>query len=68
MGRRGASNIRIAFTSGKLSHFGGIYLLHQFFQKLQLRTYLSRRFFYLQKNNQYSTTEIIDICTRKAKE
>lgn len=59
MGRRGASNVRIAFTSGKLSHFGGIYLLHQFFQKLQLRTYLSRRFFYLQRNNRYSTTEII---------
>lgn len=59
MGRRGASNIRITFTSGKLSHFGGVYLLHQFFQTLQLRTYLSRRFFYPQKNNRYSTTEII---------
>ena len=59
MRRRGASNIRIAFTSGKLSHFGGIYLLHQFFQKLQLRTYLSRRFIYRQRNHDYSTTEII---------
>jgi len=58
MGRRGSSNIRITFTSGKLSHFGGIYLVHQFFQKLQLRTYLSRQLSYVQRNNHYSTTEV----------
>lgn len=59
MRRSGARNIRIAFTAGKLSHFGGIYLLHQFFQKLQIRTYLSRRLAYSQKNNRYSTTEFL---------
>ncbi|MBI1883409.1 MAG: IS1380 family transposase [Chlamydiae bacterium] len=59
MRRRGASNIRMAFTAGKFSHFGGIYLLHRFFQSLQLRTFLSRRFAYIQKNNKYSTTEMI---------
>lgn len=59
MRRRGASKVRISFTSGKLSHFGGIYLLHQFFQKLQLRTYLSRRFAYGRRNHRYSITEIV---------
>lgn len=58
-GRSGARNIRISFSAGRLSHFGGIYLFHQFLQKLQMRTYLSRRLPYDQKNNRYSTTEML---------
>ena len=59
MGRRGAWKIRVAFSAAQLSHFGGVYLFHLFFHQLQLRTYLSRRFSYFQRNNQYSTTEIL---------
>lgn len=59
MRRSGARNIRATFTAAQLSHFGGVYLLHQFFQQLQMRTYISRRLFYPQHNNRYSVTEIL---------
>src|SRR3989338_3756460 len=59
MRRRGASKVRISFTSGMLSHFGGVYLFHQFLQQLQVKTFISRRLAYKQRNNLYSTSEII---------
>lgn len=59
MPRSGARNIKISFSSGYLSHFGGIYLLHQFLQQLQMRTFISRRLSYEQRNSHYSTSEII---------
>lgn len=59
MRRSGAKNIRISFSAGRLSHFGGIYLFHQFLQRLQMRTFLSRWLRYDQRNNRYSTTEIL---------
>lgn len=59
MPRSGARNIRISFSSGCLSHFGGVYLFHQFLQQLQVRTFISRRLSYEQRNNHYSTSEII---------
>lgn len=59
MPRSGARNIKIAFSSGMLSHFGGIYLFHQFLQQLQVRTFISRRLSYKQRNNLYSVSETI---------
>lgn len=59
MRRSGSRNVRATFTAAQLSHFGGVYLLHQFFQQLQIRTYISRKFVYPQRNNRYSTTEIL---------
>src|SRR3989338_560237 len=59
MRRRGASKVRISFTSGMLSHFGGIYLFHQFLQQLQVRTFISRRLSYERRNNLYSVSETI---------
>lgn len=57
MRRRGASNVKISFTAGQLTHFGGVYLLHQFLQRLQLRTFLSRRLQLPERNNHFSVTE-----------
>lgn len=59
MRRSGSRNIRTTFTAAQLSHFGGVYLLHHFFQQLQVRTYISRKLAYPQRNNRYSTTEIL---------
>jgi hypothetical protein len=57
--RSGARNIRAAFTSSRLTHFGGVYLFHRFLQQLQLRTYLSMSIPYPQRNNRYTLSEII---------
>lgn len=55
----GARKIRTKFTAPYLTHFAGIYLFHQFLQKLQLRSYFSLNLRYEQKNNIYSVSEII---------
>jgi len=57
--RRGSSKIRTIFTAASLTHFGGIYLLHQFLQRIQLRTFLSNSISYQQRNNRYTLSEII---------
>src|SRR3990170_8137750 len=57
--RSGARKIRAAFTSSRLTHFGGVYLFHRFLQQLQLRTCLSRSIPYPQRNNRYTLSEII---------
>lgn len=59
MRRSGSRKVRVSFTAAHLTHFGGVFLLHRFFQQLQLRTYLSRLLPYPQRNNHYSTTEIL---------
>lgn len=57
MPRTGAKNVPVAFTAGRLTHFGGVYLLHQFLQKLQVRTFLSRQLYTSERNNHFSITE-----------
>lgn len=57
MPRSGAKNIKIAFTAGKLTHFGGVYLLHRFLQQSQLRTLLCQRFRINERNNHFTITE-----------
>ena len=42
-----------------LSHFGGVYLLHQFFQHLGLRTFLNYSISYPQRNNRYTLSELL---------
>lgn len=59
MPRRGARNIRIAFTSSQLSHFGGVYLLQQFLLRLGFRTFLSHSISYPQRNNRYTLSELL---------
>lgn len=57
--RSGARNIRTTFAAPSLAHFAGIYLFHQFLQRLKLRTYLSEHILYTVKNNRYTLSEII---------
>jgi hypothetical protein len=57
MPRVGAKNVRIAFTAGQLTHFGGVYLLHCFLQQLHFRTFLGERLRMPERNNHFSITE-----------
>ena len=57
MVRTGAKNVRVAFTAGQLTHFGGVYLLHCFLQQLRLRTFLAERLRISERNNHFSITE-----------
>ena len=57
MSRTGAKNVRISFSAGRLTHFGGVYLLHRFLQTLQLRTFLCVRLRMNERNNFFSSTE-----------
>lgn len=57
--RSGAHKIRTTFTAGGLTHFGGIYLLHQFLRQLRFRSYLYRGLSYPQRNNRYTVTELL---------
>lgn len=57
--RSGARNIRTKFTSGGLTHFGGIYLLHHFLQQLRMRSYLYHHLAFPQRNNRYTLSELL---------
>lgn len=57
MHRTGSRKVKIAFSAGQLTHFGGVYLLHRFLQQLQMRTFLSRRLYLPERNNHFSITE-----------
>lgn len=57
--RSGARNIRTNFAAVSLTHFGGAYLLHQFLQALKLRTYLSEKIKFPQRNNHYTLSELL---------
>jgi len=55
----GPRNLRIAFTGKNLTHFGGLFLVQHFFQRLGLRRSLARAIKLDQRNNRYSTSELI---------
>lgn len=57
MPRVGAKNVKVSFTAGQLTHFGGVYLLHRFLQQLQFRTLLCIRLQMRERNNYFSITE-----------
>jgi hypothetical protein len=57
--RLGPRNLTISFSENTLTHFGGIYLLFLFFKKLQLKTLLYNETRFIQRNNQYTTSEEI---------
>lgn len=52
-------NLQISFTGKNLTHFGGLYLLQKFLQKLNLRYLLSNYIRFPQRNNRYSISEEI---------
>ena len=55
--RRGPKNLKISFSGKTLTHFGGLYLLQKFFQKINLRSLFSQYVHFLQRNNRYSVVE-----------
>lgn len=57
MSRNGAKNVKVSFTAGKLTHFGGVYLLHCFLHKLKIRTCLGRKLSLPERNNFFTVTE-----------
>lgn len=57
MPRTGAKNVKVSFTAGQLTHFGGVYLLHSFLQRLQFRTFLCLRLQIHEHHNHFSMTE-----------
>lgn len=57
--RSGARKIRTKFTAAGLTHFGGVYLFHQFLQHLYFRSYLYNHLTFPQRNNRYTTSELL---------
>lgn len=57
--KRSPKNIQISFTGKNLTHFGGLYFLQRFIQKLNLRYLLSHYIRFPQRNNRYSIAEEI---------
>lgn len=56
---RGPKNVRISFDAEALTHYGGAVLVHQFFQRLGLRSQLYRLVRLPQRNNRYRTSETL---------
>jgi hypothetical protein len=52
-------NIEISFQNEMLTHFGGLYLLQQFFQNIKLRSALTQNIRFHQINNLYSISDSI---------
>lgn len=55
--RTGSRTVKVSFTAGTLTHFGGVYLIHSFLQKLHWRTFLSESIRIRERNNYFSLTE-----------
>lgn len=53
------TNISILFSNAGLTHYGGLYLLPQFFQRLKLRSALTHTVRFPQINNRYTTSDSI---------
>ncbi len=55
--RRGPRNLRVAADGVGLTQFGGVALIEQFFQRIQLQGALWRHVRFAQRNNRYSVSE-----------
>jgi hypothetical protein len=55
--KRSPRNVKISFSGKRLTHFGGLYLIQRFFQKINLRSLLSQYTNFLQRNNRYAVSE-----------
>jgi hypothetical protein len=52
-------NIPIFFSNAGLTHYGGLYLLQQFFQGIKLRSTLTQTVRFRQLNNRYSISDSV---------
>jgi len=57
--RRGPRRIRVAFTGDHLTRYGGVFLLHRFFQLLHLRQRFHEEVRFPQRNNAYTVPEML---------
>lgn len=57
--RRGPRRIRVAFTGDHLTRYGGVFLLHRFFQRLHLRQRFHEEVRFPQRNNAYTVPEML---------
>ena len=53
------TNIGVSFSNAGLTHYGGLYLLQQFFQRMKLRSALAHAVRFQQLNNRYSISDSI---------
>ena len=53
----GPKNLILKFDGKNLTHFGGVYLLHLFFKRIELRHHLYRNLKFAQRNNRYTVAE-----------
>ncbi len=52
-------NLGLSFSNAGLTHYGGLYLLQQFFQSIKLRSLLTQTLRFRQLNNRYSLSDSI---------
>jgi hypothetical protein len=57
--KRSPKGLKISFSGRSLTHFGGLFLLQRYFQKINLRYLLNRHLRFTQRNNRYSIAEEI---------
>lgn len=54
----GPKNLKISYSAHNLTHFGGLWLVQNFFRHLNLRRRLQRAVPFIQRNNHYSASEM----------
>lgn len=57
--RRSPKNVKIAFSHGGLTHYGGILFFHEFTRVLQLRRFVGRHLQYPRRNHRYELSQMI---------
>ena len=57
MRRRAPQNVGIDFSGVRLTHFGGLYLLQRFLQRIRVRSLLTQYVRFAQRNSQYTIAE-----------
>jgi Transposase DDE domain group 1 len=57
--RRSPRNVRIAFSPGGLTHYGGVLFFNEFTRVLQLRRFLTRHLLYPRRNQRYTLSQMI---------
>lgn len=56
---RGPRNLRVVFTATGLTHFGGLFLIQRFLQRLGVRAALHRTVRFPQRNDRYGISEMV---------
>ena len=59
MAKSGLRNVALSFAARTLTHFGGVYLLHRFFARIDLKRTLNKTVRFPQRNTRYSVGELL---------